>query len=495
MTRRATASDLPIQLDRGVPLHEALYVALRDAMLKGRLAPRMRLPATRDLAEQLSIARGTVVACYAQLASEGYLVGRAGSGTFVAERLPDRYFAALAARSGKARSTSRVARAPALSRWGQHVWSPFIAQGRRTARPFRPHIPAVDAFPMELWTRLLGRRARRDESLHLAEADVRGYLPLREELAAHLRVARGLRCRADQIVIVPSVQQVIDLVTRLTVEPGQSVWMEDPGYVGAHAVFQACRVNMVPVPVDAHGLDVEAGVRLAKDARLAYVTPGHQAPLGATLPIDRRLALLAWAEAHGAWILEDDYDSEYRYRGRPLPALQSLDRADVVVHTGTFSKTLLPTIRLAYVVLPDALIEPFIAAKSIVDRYTPTLVQAALADFIAAGHFGRHLRRMRELYAERRSALQQALERELGDAVEVVGTNAGLDLNVFLPAGTKEQRVISALTEVGIEAHALTPYYLRAPKRPGLILGFAAFSAARLQRSVAQLAGVLREAR
>ena len=288
-----------------------------------------------------------------------------------------------------------------------------------------------------------------------------------------------------------SVQQVLDLVTRLCVDPGDAVWLEDPGYIGARAVFEAAAVRIVPVPVDDHGLDVAEGVRLAPQARLAYVTPGHQAPLGATLPIDRRLALLAWAEAQGAWVIEDDYDSEYRYRGRPVPALQSLDRAGVVVHTGTFSKTLLPALRLAYAVLPERLLERFVAAKSIMDRFTPVLGQAVLADFIEAGHFGRHLRRMRELYAERRSALLQALERELRDQVQVAGANAGLDVTLFLPPGCRERAVQSALAQQRIEAYPLGAHALRAKLRPGLVLGFAAFSPARLQRSVAQLARTL----
>jgi GntR family transcriptional regulator / MocR family aminotransferase len=489
MTRRAPIFDLPITLARdAASVHDALYGALRDAMLSGRLGPGMRLPSTRDLAQQLQVARGTVVASYAQLASEGYLTGRTGSGTFVAAQLPDRWFAAPRADAKRPQQRRPIT----LSRWGRTLEdSPFAAAVGRSPRPFRPHIPAVDAFPVEIWARLLARRARRDDALFLTDGDVRGYRPLRDQLAEHLRVARGVICHAEQLVIVPSVQQVIDLVTRITLDPGDLVWMEDPGYVGARAVFAAAGVQIVPVPVDAHGIDVAAGIRLAPRARLAYVTPGHQAPLGVTQTIDRRLALLDWARGHGALILEDDYDSEYRYEGRPVPALQGLDRAGLVVHTGTFSKTLLPSFRLAYAVLPESLLERFLTAKSIVDRFTPALAQAVLADFIEGGHFGRHLRRMREIYAERRAALLSALASELGGAVQVLGASAGLDVTVLLPARSNERAVCRALAQASLEFMPLAPHAISARTGPGLVLGFAAFSPARLRRSVGLLARAL----
>ena len=331
----------------------------------------------------------------------------------------------------------------------------------------------------------MSRRARRDERVLLSDGDVRGYRPLREVLAEHLRVARGVACSADQIVIVPSVQQALDVAARLTLDAGDEVWMEDPGYAGARAVLQAAGATIVPVPVDAQGIDVAAGVRRAPRARLAYVTPGHQAPLGVTLTIDRRLALLGWARQSLALVVEDDYDSEYRYEGRPVPALQGLDRAGVVLHLGTFSKTLLPSLRLAYAVVPDALLDPFAAAKSILDRFTPPLGQAVLADFLDGGHFGRHLRRMREIYAERRAALLAAITAELGGALTVVGASAGLDLAARLPKGTDDRALADELAAAGVETLALSRHALERRDVSGLLLGFAAFSLARLRRSVA----------
>jgi len=470
-------------------LQRALYEALREALTSGQLQPGARLPSSRELARQLELARGTVVAVYAQLTSEGYLAGQLGAGTFVAAELPDRWFSVPASERNV---TSREASTPRLSRWGSAlVDSPFGLDVRRAARPFRPHIPAVDAFPSELWQRLLARRARNDERLLLGDVDVRGYRPLREQLAEHLRSARGVVCSAEQLVILPSAQQALDLVGRLTLDVGAKVWLEEPGYPGARAVFGALGAKLVPVPVDEHGLDVAAAMARAPDARLAYVTPGRQAPLGVTLSMERRLSLLAWASARGALVVEDDYDSEYRYEGRPVPALQGLDRTGVVVHVGTFSKTLLPSLRLAYALLPESLLERFLIAKSIVDRFTPPLSQAVLADFMAAGHFGRHLRRMRELYGERREALLSALSQELGEDCSIVGASAGLDLTLRFARRRDDRKICTALAEATIEALPLSLQGVGRRSPTGLLLGFAAFSPARLKKSAAMLARVL----
>jgi len=413
-------------------MQQALYAELRNAMLEGRLQPGARLPSTRDLAIQLGIARGTVTLVYEQLRGEGYLASLRGSGTRVAETLPDRWFQEpqhSAGRAGEGRH-----RGPRLSAWGKGLrQSPFGDNSRPIARPFRAHIPAVDAFPTEIWSRLLVHRARTDERLLLGDGDVRGYAPLREALAAHLRVARGVSCTADEVIIMPSVQRVLDIAARLTLAAGDAVWMEDPGYSGALFVFRAVGARIVPVPVDADGMNVMRGRELCPDARLAYITPGRQAPLGPTLSMERRLALLTHAEARRMLVIEDDYDSEYRYQGRPIPALAALDRAGLVLHTGTFSKTLLPSLRLSYAVVREPLLGRFVSAASGLDRFTPPLQQAALADFITEGHFGRHLRKMRELYAERRTALIGELARVLPEA-EVMGASAGLDLAVRLPS-------------------------------------------------------------
>lgn len=491
MSRRADLREVPFDLelrrDRAVPLQDALYEALRAAMLGGRLGAGTRLPSSRELGKQLAVARGTVVAVYERLVSEGYISATRGSGTVVSAALPDAWFTSkLADREEPATPAE-----PRLSRWGKALTgSPFSLLTPSAPRPFRPHIPAYDLFPTRTWAALVARRAR-DEKLLLSDSDVRGYAPLRAALAEHLRVSRGVRCTTDSIVLVPSVQQVLDLVARLTLDRGDEAWVEDPGYAGVRALLDAAGARVVGVPVDEEGLDVGVGVRRAPKAKLAYVTPGHQAPLGATMSIERRIALLAWARDARALVIEDDYDSEYRYEGRPIAALQGLDRAGVVLHTGTFSKTLLPSFRLTYAVVPDALMDRFLAAKSLVDRYTPPLQQAALADFVTEGHFGRHLRRMREAYAERRAALLDAVSSQLGDRFDILGASAGLEVALRARADIDDRKLERALADAGISAPALSTHQVEGAPVRGLLLGFAAFSPARLRRAVTRMAAVL----
>ncbi len=493
MSRRAELHELPIELPRdgAAPLHKSLYDALRGAILAGRLAPRAPLPSTRDLAKQLGVARGTVVAAYEQLAAEGYLQARTGSATRVAEALPDRWFRAEARAAPDAERPTGSDLPRFASRFARAVEAPAFALGpRRVARPFRAHIPAVDAFPSETWSRIVSRRARADERVLLGDGDTRGYRPLREALAEHLLAARGVACTPDSLVILPSVQQALDLAARLTLDPGDGVWMEDPGYEGARQVFEAAGASVTPVRVDDAGLDVGRAARSAPPAKLVYVTPGHQAPLGVTLSADRRLALLRLAETRRMLVLEDDYDSEYQYEGRPVPALQGLDRAGVVLHVGTFSKTLLASLRLAYAVVPPRLLDRFLSAKSLVDRFTPALSQAALTDFLVEGHFGRHLRRMRELYAARRAALLEALESMLPEA-HVIGASAGLELAIRFSPGVDDRRLERTLAERGVEVQALSRDARGWRSLRGLLLGFAAFSPARLRRGVEEIAQAL----
>jgi GntR family transcriptional regulator/MocR family aminotransferase len=450
-------------------LHHALYDALRGAILDGRLRSGTRLPSSRALGAELGVARGTVVGVFEQLAGEGYVTSRRGSGTVVAAELPDRWF----------RAAESDERAPSAVGPRLHlhtpVGSPFATRARPPARPFRAHVPAVDEFPMAIWTNLVARHARR-EAMFLDDGDAAGHRPLRRVLADYLRTARGVRCREENVVIASGAQPLLTCLAHVLLERGSIVAMEDPGYDGARAVFREHGAAIAPVPVDACGLQVS---RLPRRARLVYVTPGHQAPLGVTMSAERRLALLAWAARHDAYVLEDDYDGEFRYEGWPVAALQSLDRAGVVLHIGAFSKTMLPSLRLAYAVLPDAVVEPYLVTKALFDRFTPTLFQAALTDFVEAGHFERHLRRMRLLYAERRAALVSAL-----DGLDVIGANAGIDLALHL--SKPDTAVVARLSEANIEAAALSRSALEAPQN-GLVLGFAAFSPPRLRRAAERL--------
>ena len=411
MPRDVSALDLPLT-DRpaGRTLVQWLYEALRTAILDGRFGRGARLPATRDLARQYGVARGTVVAVFEQLQSEGYVTSRVGSGTRVSGQIPEDLWQPAPARAA-------VRQPPPASRFPPPT----------PLRPFHPFEPALDQFPMELWTRIAARRLRRATRALLGCGDVRGYAPLREAIAAYLGSSRGVRCIADQVVIVSGAQQALDLLARVLVRPGEPVWIEDPAYPGATAAFRNAGARLVPVPVDEHGLDVARGFRRAARAKAVYLTPAHQFPLGASLSIERRLAVLDWARRSGARVVEDDYDSEYRFAGRPIPALQGLDRGDCVVFLGSFSKVLFPSLRLGYLVVPPALLEPLLTLRASTDRYASTLDQAILCDFITEGHLGRHIRRMRELYRTRLAALREASTAHLTGLLEIPSIEAGLE--------------------------------------------------------------------
>jgi GntR family transcriptional regulator / MocR family aminotransferase len=328
----------------------------------------------------------------------------------------------------------------------------------------------------------------------LADGQAQGYRPLREAIAEHVRVARGIACSADHVVILSSVQQVLDLCARLLLDPGDQAWIEDPGYQGARLVLEAAGARLVCVPVDRDGMDVTTGKALGPHARLAYVTPGRQAPLGPPLALERRLALLEWARTQGALIVEDDYDSEYRFDGRPLAALKSLDDTGHVVYCGTFSKLLFPALRIAYAVVPDNLVEPFVAALSLTSRHVPLDTQATLHAFIAEGHAGRHIRRMRELYGERAQALRGAAARHWTGLLALPEIDAGIDAPAFLPIGTDDALAATLAMQAGIETRALSSYAIEHAAPAGLVLGFACVGADEIHAAARKLARVLERA-
>ena len=496
-------------------LQQQLYSRLRDDILARRLRPGERMPATRALATQLAVSRTTTVLAYEQLLAEGYLEARQGSGTFVSRQLPDEALAAPVARSpgaavastrllGFAQSADTAAdtatESRRLSRWGMNLaetrgqlWRADGTAAERfgpTPFDFRPGRPDWDAFPRDLWSRLAARRVRGDSASLATYGDPAGYRPLREAIARHLAHSRGVRCDADQVVVVNGSQQGVDLLVRLWLDPGECAALEDPGYQGAALALRAHGMRVLPVPVDDDGLDV-AALPAADDAdapRLVYVTPSHQYPTGATLSLPRRLRLLEWGARRGALVVEDDYDSEFRYSGRPLESLQGLDRAGVVAYVGSFSKALFPPLRVGYVVLPPDLREPFVAAKWLADRQTATLDQQVLSDFVADGHFERHLRRMRRLYAARRDALLAALREHLGGLVTPGGDGAGLHLVAWLPDGWDAAALAGRAAEHGVAAPPVAPYYQGRRDRPGLMLGFAALDEGTIRAGIERLA-------
>jgi len=487
-------ADVSLDARQSAPLYRQLYEALRRAILAGRLKPGARLPSTRELAEDLRVSRNTVMNAYEQLLAEGYVEGQTGSGTFVSRLLPEEL---LHARTSPARSVRAVSKGRALSNRGRLLAATPVNVTRLSgpARPFRPGSPAIDAFPFELWSRLVARHWRRPRRDLLNYGDAAGYLPLREAIAAYLGAARAVRCEPEQVIVVAGAQQALDLAARLLTDAGDPVWVEEPGYLGAKGALAAAGARLVPVPLDEEGLSVEAGARLAPAARLIYASPSHQYPSGVTMSLSRRLALLEWAGRAGAWVIEDDYDSEYRYAGRPLAALQGLDRERRVVYLGTFSKVLFPALRIGYVVVPPDLFDAFCAARALSDRHSPTVEQAVLADFIAEGHFARHIRRMRALYAERQAALVAAGREELGGLLELKPADAGLHLTGLLPEGWSDLEAARAAESRGVDAQPLSAFHLRPPARGGLVLGYAAYDEREISDGVRRLADALRSLR
>ena len=487
-----------VKLDGSGSLYQQLYRALRRAILAGQLTPGARLPATRTLARELGVSRNTVLLAYEQLLAEGYAVGQAGSGTYVAAALPDAMLTTTQTLPEVVQPVAPVR--PRLSAYGRYAamhW-PVLAPGQEPPRAavrydFRYGLPAVEEFPHDIWRRLLARRARSASLRSLRYGPPEGYGPLREAIADYLRRSRAVLCEPEQILVVNGSQQALDLTARVLLDPGAWVVIEEPHYQGARQVFLAAGARLLTGVVDAEGLDIADLPRAAATARLAYVTPSHQFPTGAIMSLARRLALLAWAERTDAYVLEDDYDSEYRYEGRPVEAVQGLDRSGRVIYVGTFSKVLFPALRLGYMVLPKPLLQPFLAAKWLTDRHTSTLEQEMLTDFIREGHFERHLRRSRMRNASRRAVLLEALATHLGGRIAISGANAGIHLLVWLH-GTKPDRIDALIQEAaraGVGLYSVMPYYLTPPCRAGLLLGYGAMSEDDIRAGIQRLASVI----
>lgn len=443
----------PIVLDRSVsgPLHLQIATRLRAAITAGMLAPGARLPSARSLAGQLGVARGTVDAGYAVLIGEGVVVPRGSGGTIVSPEL--------AARA----SPPVQRRMPFAARRAEAPSAPL---------PFRMGLPALDAFPRKLWTSLTVRAARGLGAEALGLPDPAGWRPLREAIAAYLGVSRGILCTPDQVLVTAGFQGALALVTRVLLRPGDPVWVEDPGYILARQALEAAGATLVPVRVDREGLRVAAGMVAAPRAKLAVVTPTHQCPLGVALSLPRRLALLGWAAESSAWVLEDDYDSEFRYTGHPLPALKSLDRGGRVLYAGSFSKVLFPGLRLGYLVVPDELAEAFARASRLGSFGLPPLEQRVAAAFMADGHFARHLRRMRGLYAARRRALAEALTAAFGDGVVLELEAGGMHLLARFPGAADDGTLARRAAAAGLAPTALSSLAMAHDCGQGLLLSF-----------------------
>jgi GntR family transcriptional regulator / MocR family aminotransferase len=481
---------LPLRRPRlNETLADWLYRELRDPILAGRLKPGVLLPPTRVLAAECGVARGTVVRAFEQLISEGYLESRAGSGTRVRRELPDQFFHA---KKAKLKTTGPVVRGRLSKRGIALTATPFPSTDARCdASAFRANQPSVTHFPMDLWSRLSASRTRLATRDMRLSGDPLGYRPLRESIAAHLGSTRGVTCHFDQIFIVSGTQHALDLISRLTLDPGDKVWIEDPGYPGAASIFRAAGAKLVPIPVDEKGLRVAHGIQCARDARVAYITPANQFPLCVSLPLERRLQLLEWSRSTGAWIFEDDYDGEFRFDGPPLAALQGLAPDENVIFSGSFSKILFPSLRLGYLVAPPHLVEPLLAARSLTDRYLAPFAQAILCDFMVEGHFGRYLRRMRQIYAEHLDVLMSATQEEWGDELVVQPIKCGLQSVARLAPGRDDQMFARAALEFGVEMRPLSNWAFRWKRRDTLQIGFASINPTELRRGVTAISNLL----
>src|SRR6185312_3141764 len=450
-----------------------LYQEFCRAIASGKLRPGIRLPSTRQFARQQGISRGTVVTVFEQLKSEGYLRTGKGAGTWVDDRLP-------------LRKTS-PARIPQTNRpylpdplGGLHFVYP--------PQPFRLDVPAINLFPIHEWARITARRLRRAAGSLLIGRDRRGFEPLRTAIACYLGTSRGVSCSPDQIFVVSGVQQALDLVARVLLKPGEPVWMEDPGYFGALLAFRNAGANVLPIPVDNQGMNP---ARARGRAKLAYLTPGHQFPLGVTMSLQRRMQVLAWARDSDCFLLEDDYDSEYRFQSAPVPALQSLDDSERVILVGSFNKLMFPALRIGYIVAPPRLAEPLAALRFGIDLNSFTLDQAAMADFIEQGALSRHLRRMRDIYGARLAVLQDTCRKYLRGLVELSPIQAGLFTPAFLQNGLTSRIAEQAVRAQGLESMGLHRFSLRGKDHQGLLLGFGAFDEKLIQQAVISLAKAL----
>jgi GntR family transcriptional regulator/MocR family aminotransferase len=498
--KRAASGILPvIAVDRKAAkaLHTQIYDAYRTAIVSGSLRPRQRIPSTRVLATELGVSRFPVLNAYAQLLAEGYFESRVGAGTVVSSLLPEQLTSSGPTRSGPtsrgpanaqfaamAYETRQVASHPNLRRFQRFPW--FQRQGA-----FGVGQVAFDQFPLQVWSKLVARRCRNMKAESFQYGDRTGFKPLRETLASYLRTARSLHCEAEQVMIVAGSQQALEISARVLLEPGRSVWVEQPGYRLAQDAFALNGCNLVPVPVDEEGLDVVAGIHRCPEARAALVTPSHQYPLGVTMSASRRFQLLEWAQAAGSWIIEDDYDSEYRYESLPVASLQGLDASARVIYVGTFSKVLFPALRLGYIVIPPDLIEAFLTVRWAMDLGPPSFYQEVLADFIGEGHFARHIRRMRVLYRERRSALVDSIREELGAMVEVLGGEAGMHLTVTVPNKINDVEIAERAARENLWLWPLSPNYLGEATRSGFVLGFGGTDLAEIPGALRKLHGLL----
>jgi len=476
-----------VDCEATIPLNKQIYNGYRMEILRGHLRPGQAVPSSRELATEIQVSRFPVLHAYAQLLAEGYFESRRGTGTFVSVSLPEQLMSV--------EPQPAVAIAPSgprpLARRSLLI-PPFEGPAlRRGWGAFGVYQPAFDKFPYEIWSSLVSRHSRNPSADALHRIDPLGSERLREAVCDYLRTARAVQCKPDQIMIVSGSQQALDITARVLLDPDSRVFVEEPGHQLQRTVLAAAGGDLLPVPVDGDGMDIASAIVRYGHARAAVVTPSHQYPLGSTMSASRRLQLLNWAQDSGAWIIEDDNDSEYRFESRPIASLQGLDVNARVIYIGTFSKSLFPSLRIGYLVIPPDLVERFTAMRAAMDIFPPYLFQEVLADFMNLGHFGRHIRTMRQLYGERRKVLIQSLQQELGQMLEVHGAEAGMHLTITLPTVLNDVEITAKAAADRLWVTPLSPSYSGEKVRHGLILGFGSTPVDQIHSAVCRLRALL----
>lgn len=467
-------------------LHARIQRAIRQLILDGALEVGRPLPASRALAQSLGVSRDTVEAAYSQLHAEGFIDRRVGSGSFVSER------AQVPPRRGTSQRVKLHRESPRLSQRGAAIFQNGGVREALIPRPFAPGVPETRSFPLQTWERLQRQVLKEHGTLALTHSHPQGVEALRRAIADYVNLERGARATPDRILVLTSSQQALSLCATVLLDAGDRVFIEDPAYHGARRALDAAGLESVPVPLDAQGIRIESLQNAAQPAKAIFLTPSHQFPTGATLALDRRLAIIEWAHRNQAWIIEDDYDSEFHYAGKPTACVQGLDAHDRTIYIGTFTKSMFPGLRIGYMVLPSQLVAPMTVARTLQDGHSASIPQLTLARFMEGGHFGSHVRTMRGVYAERRDALELLVRKHLADFVEPRVPNGGMQMPCVFVRDIPEREAIDTARRAGIDLLGLTPLHASSKHKAGFLMGFAAYAPKELEIAVKKLANVLR---
>ncbi len=471
-------------------IYKQLYEQLKEGMLKGMLKPGDRMPSSREMAKEFNVSRNSVIQVFEQLEMEGFLDTKTGAGTFISEGLN---YSPSPKKAGTGKTIEVVERALPRGN-GMHDAFEGEVNELEPMLPFQQSVVSVAEFPFNLWARVTLGVFRKIKQLHLGYDDVQGYLPLRKALADHLRISRSINCEADQILILSGSRQALHLAAELLLNKGDQCWMEDPGYPGAKSAIKRFGAEICPVPVNANGIDLDYAMEHYPKAKMAYVTPSHQFPLGSTMLLSERMRLLNWAGDNNMWIIEDDYDSEFRYNGRPVPALQGMDIRGNVIYSGTFSKVLLPALRIGYMVFPTKVMaRKFTIAKATIAGQSPIIDQAIVADFITDGHFSRHIRRMRILYKESQDYLVSLINTHLKGLLTPVPVDAGMHLVAWLPGHVDAAVIVKEALKEGIYLNTVSQFAIKFKSRQGLVLGFTGFKQSQMEAAIIKLKKIIIE--